>query len=146
MTFRELKISGAYEYTPRQFGDDRGVFFEWFKASAFEATTGRSLELLQANCSVSAAGVLRGIHFTTNPPGQARGHVVVHASGPRFHPARTLPLQKIGERVPRRAVRIEKMLPVKVIRLHAPPRLATRPSSHRATRHYAGPCQGKGGD
>ncbi|MGB6277996.1 MAG: dTDP-4-dehydrorhamnose 3,5-epimerase, partial [Rhodococcus sp. (in: high G+C Gram-positive bacteria)] len=58
--------------TPRQFGDDRGVFFEWFKASLFEETTGRSLNLLQANCSVSAAGVLRGIHFTTNPPGQAK--------------------------------------------------------------------------
>ncbi|MBY3989096.1 dTDP-4-dehydrorhamnose 3,5-epimerase family protein, partial [Rhodococcus fascians] len=72
MTFRELKISGAYEYTPRQFGDDRGVFFEWFKASLFEETTGRALDLKQANCSVSAAGVLRGIHFTTNPPGQAK--------------------------------------------------------------------------
>ncbi|MEK8073579.1 dTDP-4-dehydrorhamnose 3,5-epimerase family protein [Rhodococcoides navarretei] len=72
MTFRELSIAGAYEYTPRQFGDDRGVFFEWFKASAFEEATGRSLDLLQANCSVSAAGVLRGIHFTTNPPGQAK--------------------------------------------------------------------------
>ncbi|WP_205914518.1 dTDP-4-dehydrorhamnose 3,5-epimerase family protein, partial [Rhodococcoides fascians] len=49
MTFRELKISGAYEYTPRQFGDDRGVFFEWFKASLFEETTGRALDLKQAN-------------------------------------------------------------------------------------------------
>ena len=48
------------------------MFFEWFKASAFAETTGRSLELKQANCSVSAAGVLRGIHFTTNPPGQAK--------------------------------------------------------------------------
>ena len=72
MTFRELKIPGAYEFTPRQFGDDRGVFFEWFKSSAFEEAVGRPLELQQANCSVSAAGVLRGIHFTDTPPGQAK--------------------------------------------------------------------------
>lgn len=72
MTFRELKIAGAYEFTPRQFGDDRGVFFEWFKSSAFEEVVGRPLELKQANCSVSAAGVLRGIHFTDTPPGQAK--------------------------------------------------------------------------
>lgn len=72
MTFRELTIAGAYEYTPRQFGDDRGVFFEWFKSSAFEEATGHRLTLEQANCSVSAAGVLRGIHFTDSPPGQAK--------------------------------------------------------------------------
>jgi dTDP-4-dehydrorhamnose 3,5-epimerase len=72
VTFRELKIPGAYEFTPRQFGDDRGVFFEWFKSSAFEEAVGRPLELQQANCSVSAAGVLRGIHFTDTPPGQAK--------------------------------------------------------------------------
>lgn len=72
MTFRELKIPGAYEFTPRQFGDDRGVFFEWFKSSAFSDSVGRPLKLEQANCSVSAAGVLRGIHFTDNPPGQAK--------------------------------------------------------------------------
>jgi len=72
MTFRELKIPGAFEFIPRQFGDDRGVFFEWFKSSAFEEAVGRPLELQQANCSVSAAGVLRGIHFTDTPPGQAK--------------------------------------------------------------------------
>ncbi|MGB7240445.1 MAG: dTDP-4-dehydrorhamnose 3,5-epimerase [Rhodococcus sp. (in: high G+C Gram-positive bacteria)] len=72
MSFRELKIAGAYEYTPRQFGDDRGVFFEWFKSSAFTDAVGRPLALEQANCSVSAAGVLRGIHFTDTPPGQAK--------------------------------------------------------------------------
>lgn len=72
MSFRELKIAGAWEYTPRQFGDDRGVFFEWFKSSAFQHAVGRPLDLQQANCSVSAAGVLRGIHFTDSPPGQAK--------------------------------------------------------------------------
>ena len=33
---------------------------------------GHRLDLQQANCSVSAAGVLRGIHFADVPPGQAK--------------------------------------------------------------------------
>lgn len=72
MQIRELAIQGAWEFTPRQFGDDRGVFLEWFKESEFTAATGIPLTLKQANCSVSAAGVLRGIHYTDTPPGQAK--------------------------------------------------------------------------
>jgi len=70
--YRELKIPGAWEITPRQFGDDRGVFYEWFKQPTFTDASGRPLELAQANCSVSAAGVLRGIHYADVPPGQAK--------------------------------------------------------------------------
>jgi len=70
--FRELKVPGAWEITPKQFGDPRGVFLEWFKESAFVEAVGHPLDLQQANCSVSAAGVLRGIHFADVPPGQAK--------------------------------------------------------------------------
>ena len=69
---RELSVAGAWEFTPTQFGDDRGMFLETFKTSEFEKVTGRPFELRQANCSVSAAGVLRGIHYTESPPGQAK--------------------------------------------------------------------------
>ena len=79
MQYRELTIPGAWEITPRQFGDPRGVFFEWFKTGAFADAVGHSLDLQQANCSVSAAGVLRGIHFADIPPGQAK--YVTCASG-----------------------------------------------------------------
>jgi dTDP-4-dehydrorhamnose 3,5-epimerase len=72
MQIRELAIAGAWEFTPQQFGDDRGVFLEWFKSSDFERAVGAPLELRQANCSVSAAGVLRGIHYTLGPAGQAK--------------------------------------------------------------------------
>ncbi|MGB3773465.1 MAG: dTDP-4-dehydrorhamnose 3,5-epimerase [Rhodococcus sp. (in: high G+C Gram-positive bacteria)] len=72
MKIRELSIAGAFEITPRLFGDDRGVFFEWFKSSAFVEAVGAPLEVAQANCSVSAAGVLRGIHVTTGAAGQAK--------------------------------------------------------------------------
>jgi len=70
--FRQLKVPGAWEITTTHFGDPRGVFLEWFKESAFATTVGRPFELQQANCSVSAAGVLRGIHFADTPPGQAK--------------------------------------------------------------------------
>ena len=38
----------------------------------FREHAGHDLDLAQANCSVSAAGVLRGIHFSDVPPGQAK--------------------------------------------------------------------------
>ena len=72
MTFRELAVPGAWEITPTQHGDPRGVFLEWFQGGPFRDVVGHPLELGQANCSVSAAGVLRGIHFADVPPGQAK--------------------------------------------------------------------------
>lgn len=72
MTYRELQVPGAWEITPRQHGDPRGVFLEWFQGAPFEATVGHDYGLAQANCSVSAAGVLRGIHYADVPPGQAK--------------------------------------------------------------------------
>ncbi|GEL97660.1 dTDP-4-dehydrorhamnose 3,5-epimerase [Cellulomonas terrae] len=72
MQVRELTVPGALELTPRQFGDDRGVFLEWFAGAAFEEAVGHRLDLAQANASVSAAGVVRGIHFADVPPGQAK--------------------------------------------------------------------------
>lgn len=62
----------AFEITPRQHPDGRGVFFEWFKRDVLEVETGHSLGLAQANCSVSSRGVVRGIHFADVPPGQAK--------------------------------------------------------------------------
>ncbi|MCA5892774.1 dTDP-4-dehydrorhamnose 3,5-epimerase family protein [Isoptericola sp. NEAU-Y5] len=72
MQFRELAVPGAFEITPKQLGDPRGVFLEWFRAGPFAEAVGHGLDLQQANCSVSAAGVLRGIHFADVPPGQAK--------------------------------------------------------------------------
>lgn len=72
MQYRALAIEGAWEMTPRQFGDPRGVFLEWFKEGTFAEVVGHRLELRQANLSVSSAGVIRGIHFADVPPGQAK--------------------------------------------------------------------------
>jgi dTDP-4-dehydrorhamnose 3,5-epimerase len=67
-----LAIDGAFEVRTVQHGDDRGLFLEWFRADVFRDTIGHDLTLAQANCSVSRAGVIRGIHFAVVPPGQAK--------------------------------------------------------------------------
>lgn len=72
MRISEMAIPGAWVFTPKIHGDERGSFAETFRAAEFEKATGRPFDLLQANTSVSAAGVLRGIHYTDNPPGQAK--------------------------------------------------------------------------
>lgn len=72
MTVRELGIAGAWEITPKQHTDDRGLFYEWFSDPEFMDFTGHRFDLRQANCSVSAAGVLRGLHFAQLPPSQAK--------------------------------------------------------------------------
>lgn len=72
MTVRELAVPGAWEITPKLHGDSRGMFFEWFTAGEFSGFAGHRFDLQQANCSVSSAGVLRGLHFTQLPPSQAK--------------------------------------------------------------------------
>jgi dTDP-4-dehydrorhamnose 3,5-epimerase len=72
VTFRELAVPGAWEITPQLHTDARGAFFEWFTESEFTALAGHRLDVRQANCSVSAAGVLRGVHFAQLPPSQAK--------------------------------------------------------------------------
>src|SRR3712207_6170200 len=69
---RELDVAGALEVTPLVHGDQRGSFHEWFRADVLREATGRDLALAQANCSVSSAGTLRGIHASDVPPGQAK--------------------------------------------------------------------------
>ena len=72
MDVRELDIADAFEITPRQHADERGVFLEWYRVEALTKTRGHALDVRQANCSVSAAGVVRGVHFAAVPPGQAK--------------------------------------------------------------------------
>ena len=72
MQIRELSIPDTYEITPRQFADSRGVFLEWYRFDALENAVGHPLDLKQANTSVSARGVVRGIHYADVPPSQAK--------------------------------------------------------------------------
>jgi dTDP-4-dehydrorhamnose 3,5-epimerase len=80
MRARELAVPGAWEITPQRHGDERGVFYEWFTDIGFRAFAGHRLDLQQANCSVSKAGVLRGLHFAQLPPSQAKYVTCVRGS------------------------------------------------------------------
>jgi dTDP-4-dehydrorhamnose 3,5-epimerase len=72
MEARELEVPGAWEITPAIHGDSRGLFFEWLTDRGFSAFAGHHLDVRQANCSVSSAGVLRGLHFAQLPTSQAK--------------------------------------------------------------------------
>jgi dTDP-4-dehydrorhamnose 3,5-epimerase len=76
---KALDIDGAWLFTPQIHGDRRGSFLEWFRDAEFTADVGHRMDLAQANCSVSRRGVVRGIHFSDVPPGQAK--YVTCASG-----------------------------------------------------------------
>ena len=69
---RELRIPDSFEVTPRQVGDDRGVFLEWYRFDKLAEAVGHPLALAQGNTSVSKRGVVRGIHFADVPPSQAK--------------------------------------------------------------------------
>jgi dTDP-4-dehydrorhamnose 3,5-epimerase len=67
-----LSIEGAFQVTPVQHGDSRGAFLEWYRFDALAEAVGHPLDLAQANLSTSARDVVRGIHFSDVPPGQAK--------------------------------------------------------------------------
>ncbi len=72
MQVDELKVPGAWSFTPKQWPDPRGVFLEWFKGPVLEEAIGHPFTLRQANHSVSSRGTLRGVHFADVAPGQAK--------------------------------------------------------------------------
>ena len=67
-----LGIDGAWTFTPQVHQDDRGSFAEAFRGAEFAADLGYQLSVAQVNCSVSRRGVIRGIHYSDVPPGQAK--------------------------------------------------------------------------
>jgi len=69
---RELAVPDAYVLDLVPHGDSRGRFTEWYRADVLAEAVGHPLTLAQANHSVSARGVLRGVHFALVPPGQAK--------------------------------------------------------------------------
>ena len=78
MTIQELSISGAYLATHNVFPDERGLSREWFKAEEVELID-KSFSVKQANYSNSKQFVIRGIHYSLAPQGQAK--IVTCASG-----------------------------------------------------------------
>jgi dTDP-4-dehydrorhamnose 3,5-epimerase len=67
-----MGVLGAWLCTPVARADERGSFQEWFRIDHLAAATGRPFRVAQANHSVSARGVVRGVHYADVPPGQAK--------------------------------------------------------------------------
>lgn len=72
MPLQEMKIKGAWIHSPIRHNDERGYFEEQFKLSEIAAELGLSFTVRQVNQSVSNRGVIRGIHYTDSPEGQAK--------------------------------------------------------------------------
>jgi len=72
MELTPLSIEGAWLGISPIWVDERGSFREWFKAADIEAATGMSFGVAQANWSESKRGVVRGIHYSLAPAGQAK--------------------------------------------------------------------------
>ena len=80
MNATALSLAGAWLFHSQVFADDRGTFSEWFKSSLLTEITGELFRPVQANVSVSHAGVIRGIHYSLAPHGQAKLVTVLHGS------------------------------------------------------------------
>ena len=73
MQVKSFALPGLLEFTPRLFGDPRGVFYETFSARLMqESGLPADLDWVQDNQSKSQPGVLRGLHFQRPPYAQAK--------------------------------------------------------------------------
>jgi len=73
----ELSIPGLMLLESPVWGDDRGYFREWFKLDDFEASD-VTFHARQANLSMSQRNVVRGLHYSLAPEGQAKVVTCVH--------------------------------------------------------------------
>ncbi len=71
MEVKHFNISDTFEMVPDIFKDDRGIFFESFRAETF-SKLGIKKPFIQDNHSFSYKNVLRGIHFQLNPYEQGK--------------------------------------------------------------------------
>lgn len=72
MDIKETTLPGVKILTPKKHGDDRGFFSETYSRHRY-AEAGILEEFVQDNQSLSVdSGVIRGLHFQTNPFAQAK--------------------------------------------------------------------------
>lgn len=72
MNVIKTDIPDVLIFEPKVFGDERGFFFESFNQKVFEEAVGRKVEFVQDNHSKSCQGVLRGLHYQTQPYSQGK--------------------------------------------------------------------------
>ena len=79
MEFIKTKIDGVFIMEPRIFKDERGYFFESFRAQEFQEKVCPTT-FIQDNESLSCYGVVRGLHFQKPPFSQSKLIRVVKGS------------------------------------------------------------------
>ena len=72
MNFTRLEIPDVILCEPITISDDRGYFSETFRQDKLEKFLGFSINFCQENESKSYFGVLRGLHYQTNPCAQTK--------------------------------------------------------------------------
>jgi dTDP-4-dehydrorhamnose 3,5-epimerase len=80
MKITPLALDGAYEVVPSPLSDHRGTFLEWLRTDHLATHLGFTPGWVQANLSTSRLGVIRGLHVTAVPPGQAKYVTCVRGS------------------------------------------------------------------
>ena len=79
MRVTPLGIQGAWLIEAPTYPDNRGLFREWFSYDLAENSALPRFEVRQANTSISAKGVIRGIHYSSSVFGQSK--IVTCTSG-----------------------------------------------------------------
>ena len=72
MNFTRLEIPDVILCEPKTLFDERGYFSETFRQDKLEEFLGYSVDFCQENESKSSYGVLRGLHYQTNPYAQTK--------------------------------------------------------------------------
>ncbi len=79
MKLIELSIPDLYVLESPVWGDDRGSFREWFKDEDFREA-GIEFHAQQSNLSISTRNVVRGLHYSMAPQGQAKVVTCAHGT------------------------------------------------------------------
>jgi len=80
MKLTKLGIGGAWVAESEVWKDERGYFREWLKQPDVKRAVGLDFCIEQANFSMSKKGVVRGIHYSLAPQGQAKWVTCVSGS------------------------------------------------------------------
>lgn len=81
MNVIETNLPGVRLIEPDVYGDARGFFMETFHERRYREEVGIDATFVQDNCSRSAQGVLRGLHFQISQP---QGKLVFVTAGSVF--------------------------------------------------------------
>ncbi len=69
---RGIKFEGLFLIIPNKFKDKRGSFYESWNKKIFDKKINSKVNFVQDNHSRSIKGVLRGLHYQTNPSPQGK--------------------------------------------------------------------------